>query len=119
VIYDYRIYEAPDTSKMPVLTQVIGDFMSTFAKFEMRVVGVWTPLISDNNTALHYMLEFRDYAHMEAAWAGYLADADAQAAFYESFGGDFTWLKRVRNYLMEPTPFSPPIGPPIDSSDAS
>lgn len=111
MIYDYRIYEAPDSASMPVMLDVIEKFMATFAKHGMRVVGVWTPTISENNLAVHYLLEFRDLAHLEQAQAAYFADTTAQQEFVDSFGGRFTWLDTVRNYLLDPTDFSPPIAP--------
>jgi hypothetical protein len=107
MIYDCRIYQAPTSAEMPTVIRVIGEFMGTFEKHGMRVVGVWTPVVSDNNLTVHYILEYRDLSHWEEAWNSYKADAGDQNAFVESFGGKFTWLELVSTYLMEPTSFSP------------
>lgn len=111
MIYEYRVYEAANKSAMSLLKKVVEASVPAFQRHGMRIIGCWTTenCISDNANRLIYLLEFRDLAHLESAWAAYFRDTDVREEFVALTGGDFGFLKNVSNYTMTPTSFSPPI----------
>lgn len=110
MIYEYRIYEAPSRFRVKTVSKVVQANMPLFAKHGMRVVGVWTTAqISENSNRVIYMLEFRDLAHRQEAWASYLADPAVAEVTRPIIGDNKDWLKKVSNYIMEPTEYCPPI----------
>lgn len=110
MIYEYRIYEAPSRFTVPTVAKVIEVNMPLFAKHAMRVVGVWTTnTISENSNRVIYMVEFRDLAHREQAWASYFADPAVAEITAEVIGDRTDWLRKVSNYILDPTSFSPAI----------
>ena len=55
-------------------------------KHNIRQVGFWTTVIGEDNQLLYYVLEWKDLAERERAWAAFQADPDWHKARAEKIG---------------------------------
>jgi hypothetical protein len=50
--------------------------LALFKKHDIKPVGFFTPVISSTNNQLIWLVEFRDMAHRESAWAAFASDPE-------------------------------------------
>lgn len=106
MIYEHRTYTVLP-GKMDALQARFRDHtVRLFKKHDMKVVGYFTPVIAKANNIFIFILEFRDLAHREAAWAAFGADPEWQKAFADSHK-DGVIVESVENMILAPTDFSP------------
>ena len=106
MIYEYRSYTvAPD--KMAELQSRFRDHtMTLFDRHDIKPIAFFTPVIAEASNCLIFILEFRDLAHRETAWANFMADPDWQKAFADSEKNGGLVIS-VENKILAPTDFSP------------
>jgi len=106
MIYEYRCYTV-EAGRMNDLQDRFRDHtLGLFKKHGIKPVAFFTPIISDNSNQLIWIVEFKDLAHRESAWAAFGADPDWQKALEESHrNGHF--VTNIENKILAPTDFSP------------
>jgi len=106
MIYEYRCCTVTP-GKMNVLLNRFRDHtLAFFEKYDIKPVAFFTPLISDANNQLIFILEFRDLAHRESSWTAFMADEDWQKVLSES-SKDGQVVVNIENKILAPTDFSP------------
>ena len=106
MIYEYRAYTVLP-GKMGDLQKRFKDHtLRLFEKHGIRPIAFFTPVISDSNNQLIWIVEFRDLAHRESAWAAFGADPEWQKALEESHK-DGQIVSNIENKILAPTDFSP------------
>ncbi len=110
MIYELRTYEILPGQAAVLHERFASSVLGNFEKHGMQNVGYWSPLIGEFSNQLIYMLGFESLAHRERAWATYQQDPDVQASRREADEKHGPQVKRITNMLLQPTPYSPPIG---------
>lgn len=106
MIYEYRCYTVAP-GKMNALQNRFRDHtLGFFAKYDIKPVAFFTPVVAESNNRLIFILEFRDMAHREKSWEAFQADADWQRVLAES-NKDGIIVLNVENKFLAPTDFSP------------
>ena len=106
MIYEYRSYTVAP-GKMDALFNRFRDHaIPLLEKHGIKPIAFFTPVIADASNLLIFILEFKDLAHRESAWANFMADKDWQKAFAESHK-DGELVISVENKILAPTDFSP------------
>ncbi|MCL2421347.1 MAG: NIPSNAP family protein [Defluviitaleaceae bacterium] len=106
MIYEYRSYTVAPGKMDNLLSRFTDYTLELFKKHDIKPVAFFTPVISSNMNNLIFILEFRDLAHREAAWASFVADPDWIKAHTES-NKDGQVVLNVENKILAPTEFSP------------
>ena len=105
MIYELRIYEAMP-GKLQALNNRFANFtLNAWQKRGWKVVGFWTETVGTSNQ-LVYMLGFENFADREKKFAEFMADPEWIRVRAES-EKDGTLVARIRNVLLQPTPYSP------------
>jgi hypothetical protein len=105
MIHELRIYHAVP-GRLPALSRRFEKItLGLFDKHGIRAVGFWTPLISESNNDLYYILEWQDLAEREQKWSAFMSDPEwIQArAETEAAGPLYT---HVTNLILSPTSYS-------------
>lgn len=106
MIYELRIYNAIP-GKLPEVVARFRDHTNRlFAKHGFKPVGYWTNLIGPSNQQLIYLLEWRDMAHLEQAWAAFKADPEWLAVRAETEKNG-PIVENVASSVLQPTDYSP------------
>jgi hypothetical protein len=105
VIYEMRSYEAMPGKHRSVVARFANVTHDLFVKYGFRPIGYWTEYVGDN-AKFHYMLAWEDDAERRAKWAEFREDPVRAKAFAET-EKDGPIVARVRNWIWEPTSFSP------------
>ena len=106
MIYEYRAYTVVPGRMGDLLNRFRDHTLSLFEKHGIKPVGFFTPVIADKNNQLIWLVEFKDLAHREAAWAAFGADPEWQKALEESHR-DGQIVVTIENKILAPTDFSP------------
>jgi len=80
--------------------------LALFKKHDIKPVGFFTPVISSTNNQLIWLVEFRDMAHRESAWAAFASDPEWIKALEKSHK-DGQIVLNIENKILAPTDFSP------------
>ena len=107
MIYELRTYFAAE-GKLEALHARFRDVtLGVFAKYDMQVVGFWTPENPTDETGdLIYILAFESKEAMQAAWAAFRDDPDwVHGREASEVNGKL--VTRVDSVLMVPTDYSP------------
>ena len=109
MIYEWREYDVVP-GKMPALKDRFRNITRKFfEKHGIKVVGYWESEIGGDTGTLYYMVEWRDLAHRQEVWGAFASDPDWLAAKAET-EKDGPLIRGIRNMILRPTDFSPPIG---------
>jgi hypothetical protein len=107
MIYELRTYWAAPGKAEALNTRFRTLTLGLFERYQMQVVGFWTPL-SDTETQgdLVYLMAFPDEQSGRAAWDAFRADPEWQAGKAAS-EVDGSLTTRVTSVFLQPTDFSP------------
>ena len=106
MIYEYRAYTVAPGRMGDLMDRFRDHTLSLLEKHGIKPVAFFTPVIGPSNNQFVWIVEFRDMAHRESAWAAFAADPVWQAALAESIkDGDF--VLNIENRILAPTDFSP------------
>lgn len=106
MIYELRSYTV-ETGKMEDLKARFRDHtLRLYKKHGIKPIAFFTPLIAEASNKLIFILEFKDFAHREAANAAFGADPEWQKAFEDSHKNGIL-VTSVENKILAPTDFSP------------
>ena len=106
MIYEYRCYTVAP-GKMPDLQKRFREHtLRIWERYDIKPVAFFTPVIAAENNQLIFILEYRDLAHRETAWAAFMADAEWQKALADSHSNGII-VTNVENKILAPTDFSP------------
>ena len=101
MIYELRIYTYLPLKQKEVVAQM-KQLMPLFARYGVKVVGVWTTLIGRREHFV-YMLAWESLGDRDKKWSKFLKAPDLQKAF-----DDFGPVTQYHDYsIMEPTEYSP------------
>jgi len=106
MIYEYRAYTVAPGKMDDLLSRFRDHTMTLFEKHGIKPVAFFTPVIAEVSNQLIFILEFRDLAHRESAWAAFGADKDWQKALAESHKNGVL-VTTIENKILAPTDFSP------------
>ena len=105
MIHELRVYRCMP-GRLPDLGKRFENVtLKLWEKHGIRPVGFWTTLIGDSNQDLTYLLEWRDLAERERAWAGFMSDPDWLKARAESEKNG-PIVAQITNSILAPTAFS-------------
>lgn len=105
MIHELRIYRCMP-GRLPDLNKRFeGVTLKLWDKHGFRPVGFWTTVIGASNQDLTYLLEWKDLAERERAWAGFMADADWLKARAESEKNG-PIVANITSSILAPTAFS-------------
>jgi hypothetical protein len=79
--------------------------LKLWEKHGFRPTGFWTTLIGESNQDLTYLLEWKDLAERERAWAAFMSDPDWLKARSESEKNGAI-VARITNSILAPTAYS-------------
>ncbi len=106
MIYELRVYTAT-AGHLPDLQRRFADItLDYFKKLGIQVVGFWTNEIGGASDELIYILAYESLADREKKWGAFRSDQERLAKFAETEKNG-PILRRVRNQILRPTPFSP------------
>ena len=106
MIYEFRCYTVA-LGKMNDLQSRFRDHtMKLFDKHGIKPIGFFTPVIAEASNKFYFIIEFRDLAHRESAWAAFGADPEWQKALEESHKNGELVIS-IENKILAPTDFSP------------
>ena len=106
MIYEYRCYTVMP-GKMEALQNRFRDHtIKLLEKHDIKPICFFTPIISQASNQFIWIVEFRDMAHREAAWAAFGADPEWQKALADSHK-DGIIVEYIENKILAPTDFSP------------
>jgi len=101
MIYELRTYHVMPGA-MAEYSKVFGEMvMPVFKKLGFKVIGVWQPVIGENDE-FTYMLEFNDLADREAKFKALAGDPDMVPYRQQP-----TRISRITNKIFSPQPYSP------------
>ena len=106
MIYEYRSYTVVPGRMGDLLKRFRDHTLRLFEKHDIKPVAFFTPVIAESNNQLIWIVEFRDLAHREAAWAAFGADPEWQKALEESHR-EGQIVTNIENKILAPTDFSP------------
>lgn len=105
MIYELRIYEAVP-GKMQALNNRFANYtVNAWQTRGWKIVGFWTETIGTSNQ-LVYLLGFENLADREKKFAEFIADPEWNKVRAES-EKDGPLVARIRNMILQPTPYSP------------
>lgn len=109
MIYELRTYWAAPGKLEALQTRFRDLTLGIFARYNMHVVGFWTPVAPTKETGdLVYMLAFPDRAALEHAWKAFRADSEWQAGKAAS-ETDGALTVKVTSTVLLSTDYSPII----------
>ena len=106
MIYEYRAYTVAPGKMNDLFNRFRNHAIPLFERHGIKPIAFFTPVIAEASNQLIFILEFKDLAHRESAWAGFMADEDWKKAFVESHK-DGELVISVENKILAPTDFSP------------
>lgn len=105
MIYELRVYTAVPGRLSDVSARFRNYTDRLFTKHGFKAVGYWTNLIGPSNQQLIYLLEWRDMAHLEQAWAAFKADPEWLAVKAETEKNGQI-VENVASSILQPTDYS-------------
>ena len=106
MIYELREYFAMPGRMRDLQARFRDHTLKIIERHGIKVIGFWTPDVSENSYRLIYMVAFEDAGHRERAWAAISADPEFRQVIAESeVDGPLT--SGMHNTLLKPTDFSP------------
>ncbi|NDZ18145.1 NIPSNAP family protein [Variovorax sp. WS11] len=75
MIYELRLYSVAPGRMADVHTRFNEHFPALFAKHGVDCVARWNAVAGPDAPRFVYLMAYRDYAHREAVWASFYADA--------------------------------------------
>jgi hypothetical protein len=107
MIYELRTYWAVPSKLDDLLSRFRELTLEVFERYDMEVVGFWTPKeITEDTGSLVYILRFDHEEALEAAWAAFRADPDWIKG-KEASQADGVLVEKVESVILQPTDFSP------------
>jgi len=76
MIYELRFYSVAPGRMADVHSRFNDHLPALFQRHGVHCVGRWSALAGPDAQRFVYLMAYRDYAHREAAWAGFYQDAD-------------------------------------------
>ena len=76
MIYELRLYSVAPGRMADVHTRFNEHFPALFAKHGVDCVARWNAVAGPDAPRFVYLMAYRDYAHREAVWASFYADAE-------------------------------------------
>jgi hypothetical protein len=76
MIYELRLYSVTQGRMADVLSRFKDHLPPLFTRHGVNCVGAWTTLAGAGGPRFIYLMAYRDYAHREAVWASFYADAE-------------------------------------------
>lgn len=107
-VYELRIYTISPDKKDALLARFREHTLRLFKKHGVESVGYWLPA-DQSDQRLHFMLHYPSREARDAAWKGFMADPDWQAAYKASEAGGALLARPPENYFLQATDFSPAI----------
>jgi hypothetical protein len=105
--YELRTYTAAP-GKLEALHARFRDHTTKlFEKHGMTNVGYWVPVENKDNKLI-YLLSFETLTAREAAWKGFIADPDWQAA-HKASEKDGALVSKIESTVLRATDFSPEV----------
>ena len=105
MIHELRIYRCVPGRLPALLKRFETVTLKLWDKHDIRQVGFWTTVIGEDNQLLYYVLEWKDLAERERAWAAFQSDPDWHKARAES-EKDGAIVAQITNAILQPTAFS-------------
>ena len=105
MIYELRLYETVPGKLSALNARFANHTVSLFKKHGVRMLGFWTDEIGSTNL-LSYIVSFGSSADREATWKSFRGDPEWIKVRAET-EKDGPLLARVRNTIMNLTPYSP------------
>lgn len=105
MIHELRIYRCVPGRLPALLKRFESVTLGLWDKHNIRQVGFWTTVIGEDNQLLYYVLEWKDLAERERAWASFQSDPDWHKARAES-EKDGAIVAQITNAILQPTAFS-------------
>ena len=105
MIHELRIYRCVPGRLPALLKRFESVTLKLWDKHDIRQVGFWTTVIGEDNQLLYYVLEWKDLAERERAWAAFQSDPDWHKARAES-EKDGAIVAQITNAILQPTAFS-------------
>ena len=106
MIYEYRSYTVAPGKMGDLEARFKDHTLSLLEKHGIRPVAFFKTVIGDSNNQFIWIVEFRDLAHREAAWAAFGSDPVWLKALEESHK-DGQIVLNIENKILAPTDFSP------------
>ena len=106
MIYEYRSYTVAPGKMDDLQSRFRDHTMKLFEKHGFKPIAFFTPVIADASDRFIFILEFRDLAHRESAWAAFGSDPDWIKALEDSHKNGIL-VTSVENKILAPTDFSP------------
>jgi len=106
MIYEHRTYTVETGRMEDLLARFRDHTVELLEKHGIRLIACFTPVIADASNKFIFILEFRDLAHREAAWAAFGSDPVWQKALADSHKNGVL-VTSVDNKILAPTDFSP------------
>ena len=105
MLYEMRIYHCMP-GRLPDLNKRFESVtLKLWERHGIRQVGFWTSLVGTSNQDLTYLLEWKDMAERERAFAGFMNDPDWQKARAESEKNG-PIVASIANSFLAPTAYS-------------
>lgn len=115
MIFEMRFYAVTHGRTADANARFTGHLPELFARHDVQCVGAWNALAGPGAPRFVYLLAYRDFAHREAAWAGFYADPQWAMVRAETNAGhemierhDLFFLKP--NAAWQPDPDAPKPG---------
>ena len=105
MIHELRIYRCVPGRLPALLKRFEAVTLKLWDKHNIRQVGFWTTVIGEDNQLLYYVLEWKDLAERERAWASFQGDPEWHKARAES-EKDGAIVAQIGNAILQPTAFS-------------
>lgn len=107
MIYELRTYWANPGKLEDLLNRFRTLTMGIFERYDMEVVGFWTPQAETEETgSLVYLMRFDSVEAKDKAWAAFREDKEWIAGKAASQANGVL-VARVQSVLLDPTDFSP------------
>jgi len=74
MIFEMRFYSVTNGRTAHANARFANQLPELFARHDVQCAGAWNALAGANTPRFAYLLAYRDFAHREAAWAGFYAD---------------------------------------------
>jgi len=108
--YELRIYHAAPGKLDDLHQRFRNHTLGLFERHGITSVGYWVPIQNNEDPRLFFLLSYASKAAREAAWKGFMADPDWQAAAKASEANG-PLVSKVENYFLGATDYSPRIKP--------
>lgn len=109
MFYELRQYQLTSSPMMAHMhDRMENHIIPLFTEHDMHVAGAWEKVVGGGMPAYVWMLQWRDLAHRERAFANFYADERwlrARQLTTERAGGEM--VKNIDVSLLQPAPYSP------------